>query len=207
MIRIIKIEQPKRGSDTVVLRFDDGSSLNAAVYAVSEFGLFTGRELDEAELEELKTALEGKEAKAKAAAMIGARPLSEFELKKRLVEKGISEKDALEAAEWLKDIGALDDGGYASLIARRYAAKGYGAAKIKDEFFKRGIPREIWDEALNEYSTNEDSIDHFLVLKLKGGAGRKEIRKAADSLYRRGFSWEEIQEALSRYEAGQISEE
>ena len=35
-------------------------------------------------------------------------------------------------------------------------------------------------------------------------ADKKEIRKAADALYRRGFSWDEIQKAISRYEnAGQ----
>ncbi len=207
MIRLVGTEKSGRGGEAVTLRFDDGTSLKADLSSVSELGLFAGREFDETELKELKAALRRKNARSKAAAMISARPLSEYELKRRLVEKGSSEKDASEAAEWLKDLGALRDSDYAEMIARRFAARGYGAAKIRDEFFRRGIPRDLWEDALSRYSANEDSIDRFLALRLKGSNDRKEIKKAADALYRRGFSWDEIQEALSRYEDLRLSEE
>jgi len=170
---------------------------------LTEFGLFSGREMDSDELQELIKAQRSKIAKAKAAAMVGLRPLSEFELKKKLAEKGTFEKDADEAAQWLKDIGAVNDLEYASQISRRFAAKGYGAAKIKDELYKRGIPRDMWDEALSLYNVSENAIDRFLVSKLKGSLDKNDIRKAADALYRRGFSWDEIQAALHRYEISQ----
>ncbi len=207
MIRLVGTDRPGSGGSTVTLRFDDGSSIKAASSWVSELGLFTGREFDEEEFRELKAVLQKKSTRSKAAAMIGARPLSEFELKRKLVEKGSSEQDAFEAAEWLKGLGALSDSDYAEMIARRCAEKGYGAAKIKNEFFRRGIPRKLWEDALSRYSPNEGSIDRFLALRLKGSTDRKTIKKAADALYRRGFSWDEIQEALSRYEDLRLTEE
>lgn len=206
MIKVTAMEQARRG-EGMTLRFDDGSSLEASLSIVAEFRLFTGRELQDKEYSELKAAAGIRSAKKRAAAIIGTRQMSEHELKKRLKEKGTSEKDADDAADWLRDMGALDDSEYASLIARRYSGKCYGEAKIKDEFYKRGIPRDLWDEALSEYQTCEDGIDSFLSRKLRGSTDKKEFRKAADALYRRGFSWEEIKEALSRYEDGRLSEE
>jgi SOS response regulatory protein OraA/RecX len=44
-------------------------------------------------------------------------------------------------------------------------------------------------------------IDELLQKKLKNyNPDRRELKKAVDSLYRRGFSWEEISAAILRYE-------
>lgn len=196
--RISRVEKAKR-RDKYILHFDSSPSLEVPETLVARFGLLTGKELDETELESVKAELGKQSARVKAAAMIGARPLTEKELKKRLSEKGISDEDAEEASHWLRDMGALDDAEYAASLVRRCAAKGYGGARIKDELYRRGVPRELWDEALSGYSPNEESIDRLLRAKLKNGADRKEMKKASDALFRRGFSWDEIREAISRY--------
>ena len=196
--RIARVEKAKR-KDRYILHFDNAPTLEVPETVVARFGLLPGRELDETELESVRFELGKQYARVKAAAMIGARPLTEKELKKRLSEKGISDEDAEEASVWLRDMGALNDSEYAESLVRRCIAKGYGEARIKDEFYKRGVPRELWDEALSDYSANEESIDRLLKAKLRNGADRKDIKKATDALFRRGFSWEEIREAISRY--------
>ncbi len=200
MNRVLAIERSKRASKCEI-RFEDGSTLKAYQTAPEEYGLCPGRELSDSELRELKAEISSKMTRARAAALLSLRPLSEYELKRRLREKGSSFKDAEDAAQRMKQIGAVNDLDYAHMTARRFSAKGYGAAKIKDELYKRGIPRELWDEALAQYSANEDEIDRFLNLKLKGGTDKKEIKKAADALYRRGFSWNEIESAITRYKS------
>ncbi len=196
--RIARVEKSKR-RDRYILHFDDAQTLEVSETVVAKVRLLPGRELEETELETVKLELGKQSARAKAAAMIGTRALTEKELKKRLSEKGISEEDAKEASSWLRDIGALDDAEYARSLVHRCAAKGYGEARIKDEFYKRGVPRELWEEALSGYTANEESIDRLLRAKLKNGADRKEMKKASDALFRRGFSWDEIREAISRY--------
>ena len=37
---------------------------------------------------------------------------------------------------------------YAAQVVRYYSAKGYGERKLRDELYRRGVPRELWDEAL-----------------------------------------------------------
>lgn len=147
-------------------------------------------------------------ARERAAALLGARPYSEKELVRKLMEKGESQAEAEEAAAWLRDIGALDEGAYASALVRHYGARGYGPARIRQEFFRRGIPKDLWDAALAELPDTEDSVDAFLQKKLRGCdlEDRAAVGRAAAGLQRRGFSWEEIRAALERYERERNSE-
>lgn len=142
----------------------------------------------------------------RALRIIGARAMSVKELTDRLKEKGESPENAEDAAQWLLDMRLLDDAQYAAMCVRHYAAKGYGPGKIRNELYRRGIARELWDEALEELPEQDDRIDALLRRKLKSDTpDRAELRKAADYLYRRGFGRDEIHAALARY--SELSEE
>ncbi|MGI6029370.1 MAG: regulatory protein RecX [Candidatus Heteroscillospira sp.] len=138
-------------------------------------------------------------AKKRALNMLDKRDYSCKELTERLIQKGESPEDAEAAVERFAQLGLLNDEKYAGLVVRHYAAKGYGASRVKTELFRRGVPKELWDEALEQMPGQEDAMDAFLRRRLKDNAGEKEIRRATDALLRRGFSWEEIRSALNRY--------
>ncbi len=106
----------------------------------------------------------------------------------------------MSAVKWLTEIRALDDAEYARSVARHYSQKGYGKAKIKDELYRRFIPRELWEDALSSAVDMQEAAGKYLKAKLKSeNPDRAELRRAADGLLRRGFSWDEIKEALRRY--------
>ena len=131
--------------------------------------------------------------------------MSSREIGKRLAAKGESDEDTRETVKWLEDIGAVNDAEYASQIVKHYRAKGYGAARIKDELFRRGIPKELWEAALEALEGPgseeivEDATFGFLDKKLKGSTEKDDLRRAAGALCRRGFSYEEAKAAVSRY--------
>ena len=52
----------------------------------------------------------------------------------------------------------------------------------------------------------DDTVYHLLLSKLRSDEPTKEeISKAANALYRRGFSWDEIKRAINRFETeGQL---
>ena len=60
------------------------------------------------------------------------------------MQKGAEADDAGAAAEYLENIGALDDAAYAAMLVRHYSAQGCGSARIRDELYRRGVPRELW---------------------------------------------------------------
>lgn len=174
---------------------------------VLAFALYQGRELDDETYAELLKSGGQSSAKARGAKMLGERPLSKKELIRRLQEKGEAEADALAAADWLEEIGALNDLEYARSIVRHYSARGYGAQKLRFELQRRGIEREFWDEAMEEQSDPVDRVVHFLDTRLRGSIPEeKQLKRTTDALLRRGFKWEEIRAGLTRYGA-EIEEE
>ncbi len=196
---------------------EDGSILRVGGDEVVSFGLCSGMELDGGTAAAL-TAAAGKSAlREKALKLIAERPMSRRELIGKLAPRahggeepeggeGRSEA-AAEIADWLEGLGYLNDAEYAGTVARHYSAKGYGQGKIRDELWKRGVPREYWNEAQAAAQPPDEGIDAFLRQKLKGrGPDPRELKRAADALARRGYRWGDIKEGLRRYGA-EIEEE
>ena len=75
-----------------------------------------------------------------------------------------------------------------SMVVRHYAAKGYGAGRIRNELFRRGVPKELWDDALSEMPVQDDAIDKFVRSRLTDPSDRAQIKKVTDGLVRRGYS-------------------
>ena len=186
-----------------VLVLADGSAVKTTLSVVADYGLAPGRELSEAELAEIAAASRLERAKVRAMNIISARPMSCGELYGRLVEKGETEHDAAACVEYLLDLHFLNDADYAAMVVRHYAAKGCGARRIRDELYRRKVPKELWDEALEQLPEQGEELDRFLQRRLRGAdpADRAAIKKASDALARRGFSWEEIREAVERWRA------
>ncbi len=199
-MKITKLTQSKKVPDRYYLTLDDGSELKINVAIIADFSLFTGRELTEEELSSLKQRAGESAAKARALKIVNARPVSKAELYERLIEKGESEENAAMATEWMQSLGFINDKEYALLLARHYAAKGYGEGRIKNEFYRRRVPKELWEEALLELPPTDNAIDKFITSRLKGREpDKKELKRLTDALLRRGFGWDEIKSALSRY--------
>lgn len=85
--------------------------------------------------------------------------MSRATLEKKLREKGASEAETRYAAEWLEAIGAINDAEYAALLVRHCAGRGYGPARVREKLYEKGIPRELWDEALETMPDPAEQID------------------------------------------------
>ena len=192
--------------DRYYLDFDSGESLTVTINQIADYSIFTGRVLSDDEFEALKGDAEKVSARARALRMLGHRPMSRKEVTDRLQDKGTEEETANETVDWLESIGALNDEEYARQIVRHYSAKGYGAGRIKDELYKRGVPRDMWDEAMSERPDSDETVYKLLKAKLKSeNPDRAEMTKAANALYRRGFSWDEIKRAVNKFETEENS--
>lgn len=199
-MKIDAIEQSKCAREKLRVRFDDGTSLLVPVSVVTELRLCAGLELSEAALQSLRDSCALASAKERAVRIVSVSTVSQRELEHRLVRKGESEEHAQEAVKWLSDLRLLDDRQVAEQIVRSGAAKGYGAARIRQMLFEKRVPRELWDEALAALLTQDDAIDEFLRRRFRGKTpDRAECKRATDALLRRGHSWSDIRRALERY--------
>lgn len=196
ILRKIKQTSPER----FTLIFDDGTELKTTLGIITERFIHSGMDFDEDAYNELVSACTLALSKARALRIINARPMSREELSKRLVEKGETPENAEECAEWLCQMGLINDTEYAGSVVRHYAAKGYGAARIKQELRRHGLSRELWDEAMSQMPEQDEYLARFLRSRLTDPGDRAQVKKVSDALFRRGYSWDQIKHALNEFD-------
>ena len=205
-IRELKPSQRVEGRWLAVL--DDGSILRIGGDEVVAFSLYTGKELTQEEALALQAAARNSALKGKALDLLSRKPQSRRELERKLGEWGAEEEISAALCDRLEELGYLNDGRYAEQVVRHYAAKGYGTRKLRDELYRRGVPRDLWDEALAQAEDPAEQLDALIAKKLAGTAGdRKDIQRVSAALARRGYGWSEINDALRRYDDRLILED
>lgn len=205
-MKITRIENSKHVQERVLVFLEEGDPLRITGHELLQFGLYPGMDLSPQLVVQLQAAGQRSESRVKAARLASGRMLSRKELTDKLSRKGIDPDTAEETADWLESLGAVDDAGYAGVIVRHYGAMGYGAGRVRQELHRRGVPKELWDAALEQLPPPEEAIRKFLAGKLRGrGMTPEDSRRLAAALQRRGFAWQEIRPVLNEW--GQEIEE
>lgn len=214
-MKLLKLEPSSRVEGRWLVWLDNGTLLRLGEADVVAFSLYAGMELGEEQLEALQQAQEKAKMKHKALTLLAARPMSQRELERKLSAKpprkgepqeGEEQRQqrrdmAQEVAQRMAQVGLVDDQEYAATVVRHYSRKGYGPAKIRDELYRRGVPRALWDQAMEERDQGDDKLRALVEKKLRGAAPtREELKKVSAYLARRGFGWEEISRVLSQVE-------
>lgn len=178
------------------MTFDDGTKLGLYRQTVEDFGLYVGKEFKEEEKEELLTAAGMMSAKMRAVRIVSASNVSKRDLEERLVRKGEDPRQAKEAVQWMEDLHLVDDRNTAEAVVHSCISKGYGLQRAKQALYEKRIPKQYWDEVLEEYPDQEAKIETFLRSRLDGDSDQKQIKKAIDALIRRGHSYGTIRRVL-----------
>ena len=199
-IQELKPSQRVKGRWLAVL--DDGSILRVGESEVIDFTLFAGKELTPEEAQRLTEAARSSGLKEKTLDLLSRKPMSRKELERKLAQWEAGEEEIDSLCTRMEELGFLDDAAYAVRVVQHYSAKGCGEHKLRDELYRRGVPRDLWERALAHAADPSDAIDAFVSKKLAGKQpDRKEWKKVSDALLRRGYGWEEISAALRRYGA------
>ncbi len=135
---------------------------------------------------------------------LGRRPHSVYELKVKLLKKGMSEGAVNNVLNRLEEDKYLDDLDFAvRFLEYGLVRKSWGRMKVRAELQKRGVSREIVDEVLGNPDVVEKEISgarRFVGKRMsieKGGRegprdGFKE--EIIVKLKRRGYGWDVIEE-------------
>ena len=189
-MRVERIERSKHKQERVLVYLEGGNLLRITESELLRFGLYVGLDISPETVVQLQKSGARSETRVRAANMISARPLSKRELTRRLVQKGAE-------ADYLENIGALDDAAYAAMLVRHYSAQGYGSARLRDELYRRGVPRELWGAALETAPDAQETLACVIASKTRGKPlNEKDYKRLSDALLRRGFSRGEVKTAL-----------
>lgn len=199
-MKLLRIEQTASQVGRVRLVFEDGSKLMVYPSVVADLCLYPGKEVTD--MEQLHEAIGTASAKNRAVRIISASDVSKRDLQRRLIAKGETPEHAKDAVQWLDNMALLDDERTARHIVSQGVRKGYGRARIRQMLYEKQIPREIWDEVLEDVPDMSDAIDDFIQRRLgRGTVDEKAVKKTVDALLRRGHRYSEIKAALERFES------
>ena len=195
-IDLLKTSPDRSGRYSV--KFEDGSTMRLYRQTVEDFGLYTGKELSEADMESLLEAAGKMSAKMRAVRIVSATSVSKKDLQQRLIHKGEDPDQAREAVQWMSDLNLLDDSKVAEQVVARCIAKGYGLARAKQALFEKKIPKEFWEDALADYPDLEEKIEDFLRSRISDPRDPREVKRAVDALLRRGHSYSAVRRVLNQ---------
>lgn len=197
-MKIKRIEASKYVQERVLVYPEEGDPLRITRAELLQFGLHQGMDLPPELVVELEKSYKRSSLRAKGAQLASGRMLSKKELREKLVRKGAEEEEAQGIALWLEELGAVDERAYAGILVRHYAAAHYGKKRIVQELQRRGIPRELMEDALAQLPEPCEAIEGYLAAKYKGRSlDFDERRKLGNTLLRRGFDWHDIRPVLN----------
>ena len=160
-----------------------------------------GQELDEAQIERLKTADAEEEAHQRAMRLLARRPRSEAEVRQRLQKAGVAEAVIAVVLERLRNAKLLDDEAFAKFwVENRTTFRPRSKRALQVELKRKGIATPALEEALVD--TNDAEAAYALALKraqrLAALPALDFRRKLSDFLARRGFNYETVEPIVRR---------
>ncbi len=199
-MRIEELKPSKHVPGRWLAVLEDGGILRVGEGEVIDFALYAGKELSDEQAQQLTESARRSELKEKTLELLTRKPMSRKELERKLADWEAGEEETAVLCDRMEELGFLNDAAYAAQVVRHYSQKGCGEHKLRDELYRRGVPRELWEDALAQAVDPADAIDAFLQKKLAGKQpDRKEWKKVSDALARRGYGWEDISAALRRF--------
>ena len=184
------------------LVLEDGQELLLDRDTVDQSSFGVNGDISEEQLEALREDSALRRAKSYALYLIGIKDYTELQLRRKLREKGHSEKAAQIAARMV-ELGLVNDEIYARRMARECRLhKLYGRRRVVQELCAKGVDREIAARAADEVDESEkinDLQQAIALLEKKRyniSNSEQERRRAGDLLLRYGYGWDVIRQAL-----------
>ncbi len=202
-MRLTSLKQYK--GTTYEAELDDERKIYLHIDIITDFGLCSGMELDRETLRKIIYASNFRRAYQYALYSLDYRDYSYSEMYKKLEKTYKSEKLCFAVMDKLVGSGFINDRRYAERLARRYIeSKRFGPRRARNEMYAKGIPKDIIDDAVEEYEDlTEENLAYLLDRKysrlLEDRDDRKSIEKVKNALVRFGYGFSDINRAVAGY--------
>jgi regulatory protein len=198
------VESPKKDGRYVV-QVDGRTFATVSLDILERLQLRVGTTLTEtldAAIHEAAAALQTYD---RALNLLAFQARSARDLRRRLMQKGEPESHVDAAIARLTASGLLDDASYARQLARsKVESQGASRRRLQQEMFRRGVAREVGDEAIAEVFEDEAVDESEMIERVARKKLRSLVRLDPDArrrrlyafLARRGYESEDIRRAL-----------
>ena len=198
---ITKIQRLRGKKPRYTVLLENAPSLELSDWIIGKYGLRTGDDLEQSELEKIQSAEAQYRAKGVAINYLSYRQRSSKEVADHLLKKGFSRECAVNVTEQLRASELINDKKFSeAFIKDRLQRKPIGALLLRQQLIAKGISSKEIEPILAQSITEKKQYEsaclaakHKLRLihankkQLDNNATKKRV---LDFLLRRGFSYE-----------------
>ncbi len=215
---VSRITTTKRDATRVMIRVDGKVVATLQREVVDDLGVTVGSLWTESLQEAVEHAVQFDQGKRKARNILNRRMLSQGELVRRLVDRGITTEAANSAAAHFATLGVIDDKSYGQAVLRQLqASKPAGERLMRDTLRKKLIEPRLIDEltidALQNFGNDDTDeggqsrYDHAAIAtmierklrSIKHLDRQTQVRRLRGLLARRGFDAETTHSLIQQY--------
>jgi regulatory protein len=179
-----------------------------------EAGLAPGVQISSDELASLIARDRVLKAREVALRYLSDQARTAVEVRRALGRRGFDGVVVDQVLDYINSHGYVDDAAYARAYVRsRFAGRGYGPARLRDELLRRGVDRALVDEVITEMAGEESLADAAGRLASSRWRSldavtdpRRRRQRTLEYLVRRGYSYDVAREAVERATADENDE-
>ena len=196
-MRITAIKAQVKNVERVSIYLDGVYAFSLTQNQLLELKLHSGKELNDAEVAELKQASDYGKLLERVMNFIMIRPRSVREVHDYLWRKKAEPDTAARIIQRLKDRGYLNDTTFAaSWVRARQLTKPVSKRRLQAELMQKGVAHDVIEQALGDDQYDETSALHEIVAKKRRQARYQDEQKLMQYLARQGFGYDQIKKAL-----------
>lgn len=200
---ITKIEKQKKNNKRYNLYITDEFYCGLYDDTILKFGIAAGDDITEEKLQHIREFDEYIYGKKISFDYLSYRIRTVAEIKKKLKSKDISPVIIDKVINHLNELSLVNDEEFAKqLITEKIKNKPAGKRLLQQKLFEKGITKQVSENALNKYLTDEAEKQMALKVydklkpKLKGTDKQKAKQKIYETLARKGFEYDIINEII-----------
>lgn len=165
---ITKWEVQKKNKEKVSVFVDDVYAFSVTMSTFIDEGLCSGMEITEDTIERLKQKDEPQLAFMSIVAYLNYGMKTEYQIVKKMREKGYSSKAISQAVEKAKQYHFIDDVYYTEEYIQNHGkSRKQGEYRIRQDLMQKGIPKELIDEKIEMLYSEEDKYHNAYALAEK----------------------------------------
>jgi regulatory protein len=196
-MKITAIKQQVKNPERVSIFVDNKYEFSLSLDELVKYKLKNNDELSAADVKKYKKISADGKLRARALEWLMNRPHSEREFRDYLYRKKVEPEQIDSLVDEFTQKKYLDNVKFAGWFTELQARRGKSDRAIKAELFKKGIGRELADQAVPENAGEEEArLKAMIEKKNRLSRYKNDPQKLAKYLTSQGFSWQAVKDEL-----------
>jgi regulatory protein len=196
-MKVTSIKQQVKNPERVSVFVDGKYEFSLSFDELVKYKLKNNDEFSAADIKKFKKISADGKLRARALEWLLNRPHSEREFRDYLYRKKVEPEQIESLVGEMAERGYLDNAKFAAWFTELQARRGKSDRAIKAELFKKGIGRELADQAVPENAGEEElRLKAMIEKKSRLSRYKNDPQKLAKYLTSQGFSWQAVKDEL-----------